>query len=161
VRLHKIKRPAGPFSFDVEPLIEDEFGVWLFAARGFRWDAPHDRGTLPLDCLLLLSPDRPWVAWWVDDPADRRLEIDVCLAPKREKDGWSYVDLELDPIRHEGAAVTIEDYDEFDEACRNGWMTPEEAQIANATAAAMEFALLHRIEPLGDEGWRRMAIVRK
>jgi hypothetical protein len=84
------------------------------------------------------------------------LEIDVCLAPEREHDGWSYVDLELDPIRHESGVIQIEDYDEFDVACRDGWITPETARIALDTALAMEAALRKREEPLGDEGWMRL-----
>ncbi len=109
-----------------------------------------------MDCLLLLSPNRYWVAVWVDDPADRRLEIDVCRPPLRESDGWSYIDLELDPIRHEPGKIEIEDRDEFDEACRGGWISADEARIANETAATMEFALKERTEPLGEEGWRRL-----
>ena len=161
MKLRKIKRPAGSFFFDVQPIIEDEFGVWLHAPRGSSWQAPHAVGTLAFDAILLLSPERCWVAWWVDDPADKRLEIDICLAPKRELDGWSYIDLELDPIRHEGGIIETEDRDEFEAACRNGWMTPEDARIACATAAAMETALHRRREPFGDEGWRRLDAVRR
>src|SRR5262245_52971908 len=134
--------------------------MWFYARRGSRWEAPHSIGRLPYDCVLLLSPGRFWVAVWVDDPADRRLEIDVCLAPECEHDGWSYVDLELDPIRHESGVIQIEDYDEFDVACRDGWITPENARIALDTALAMEGALRKREEPLGDEGWRRLNTLR-
>jgi hypothetical protein len=156
-KLRKIKRPGGVFVYDVQPVVEDGFGVWLYAARGSNWEAPHDQGTLPCDVLLLLSPERHWVAWWVDDPDDKRLEIDVCLAPERKHDGWSYVDLELDPIRHEGGMIEIEDTDEFDDACRSGWIRPEDARMAHETALAMETALRNHEEPLGDEGWRRLA----
>jgi len=113
-----------------------------------------------VDCLLLLRPDRYWVAVWVDDPEDRRLEIDVCLPPQQESDGWSYIDLELDPVRHESGEIEIEDRDEFDDACRNGWISADDARIASDTAAAMELALIERTEPFGEEGWRRLNSLR-
>jgi hypothetical protein len=161
VILHKIKRPAGTFDYHADCVVEDQFGFWLYAPKGSHWQAPHDKGTLPVDCLLLLSPGRFWVAWWVDDPADRRLEIDVCLPPRRETDGWSYIDLELDPVRHESGDTEIQDLDEFDDACRKGWIAEGDARIAKETAAAMELALIKRVEPLGEEGWLRMNSLRK
>src|SRR4051812_1227860 len=139
--LNKIKRPGGTFSYEILFLVEDEYGVWLHAPVGTKWKAPHDEGTLPFAVLLLLRRDRNWVAWWVDDPADRRLEIDICLRPERVHDGWAYVDLELDPVRHEGGSIEIQDLDEFDTACRSGWMTAADAEIAAKTSAEMETAL--------------------
>jgi len=156
LKLHKIKRPGGIFSYDVRLLVEDEFGTWLHAPLGSPWKAPADQGTLPFDVLLLLSPERCWVAWWVDDPADRRLEIDVCLAPNREGDVWSFVDLELDPIRHQDGAVEIEDGDEFVMACDNGWISEQESITAETTAEALAMRLRQRDEPFGNEGWRRL-----
>jgi predicted RNA-binding protein associated with RNAse of E/G family len=97
------------------------------------------------------------VAWWVDDPTDKRLEIDVCLAPERTDDGWSYVDLELDPVRHANGVIEIQDHDEFVVACRDGWITAEDAAIADATAKTLATALQKREEPLAEEGWRRLA----
>jgi hypothetical protein len=160
VKLTKIKRPAGAGHFVVEALMEDEFGVWLYVPTGSAWEAPHDTGKLPFDVLTLIQPDRHWVTWWVDDPADRRLEIDVCLPPQREPEGWSYIDLELDPVRHEDGRIEILDRDEFDVACREGWIESEDAETALAAATAMELALRSRQEPWGDEGWRRLAAAR-
>lgn len=156
LKLRKIKRPAGVGYFDVLYLTEDEFGVWLYGPAGSTWEAPHDRGKLPFDFVALVNPNNWWVAWWVDDPKDKRLEIDVCLPPQREDDGWSYVDLELDPIRHESGLVEIQDRDEFEDACQRGWITPENAKAANATAEAMEMWLSRRDEPLGQEGWKKL-----
>jgi hypothetical protein len=161
LKLRKIKRPAGIHVFDVESIVEDNFGVWLYIPRGSKWEAPHTVGTLRYDFLLLLSSGRLWVAKWVDDPVDRRLEIDICLAPEREDDGWRYIDLELDPIRYENGLISIEDRDEFEIACRNGWITSDEAVVAHETAVAMEAALRKRDEPLGDEGWLRLEALRQ
>ena len=156
LRLHKIKRPVGIFSFEVEALGEDEFGIWLRVPRGSIWRAPHDFGRLQFNCLMLLKPARPWVAWWVDDPVDRRLEIDICLPPEREEYGWSYVDLELDLFLHADGTVEIADRDEFDLACRNRWMSVEDERLALETTSVVEKALRSREAPLGDDGWRRL-----
>ncbi|MGH3448311.1 MAG: DUF402 domain-containing protein [Nocardioidaceae bacterium] len=102
---------------------------------GARWEAPGDTGVLRFPIVVLLAPERPWVAWWVNDPDDRRLEIDVCLPPWSIEQGWSYVDLELDPVRHESnASVTIEDWDEYDQSVRDGWMSTDEANLARSVA---------------------------
>jgi hypothetical protein len=156
VKLWKIKRPAGRFNFEVQPLIEDSYGVWLYARRGSGWEAPHASGELPFDALALVSLERCWVAWWVDDPQDRRLEIDVCLAPKSEIDGWSFVDLELDVVRHENGTVEILDRDEFDTACQEGWISPTDAQNANTVTDTVVKKVRRGEEPLGEEGWRRL-----
>jgi hypothetical protein len=161
MKLEKIKRPGGSFYFSVEPLVEDEFGTWLHAPAADTWEAPHGVGTLPMDVLILLSADRHWAVWWVDDPTDRRIEIDICLPPERVRDGWRYIDLELDPVRHADGTVEIQDHDEFEAACRNGWITAADAEIALGAAPAMEAALRRREEPLGEEGWRRLDIVRR
>ena len=111
LKLRKIKRPAGVGYFDVLTLTEDEFGVWLYAPAGSTWKAPHDTGKLPFDVIALVNPNNWWVAWWVDDPGGKRLEIDICLPPQREDDGELDVDLELDPIRHESGLIENQDRD--------------------------------------------------
>jgi hypothetical protein len=105
--------------------------------------------------VVLLAPGRPWVAWWVGDPADRRLEIDVCLPPHATEDGWRYVDLELDPVLHQrDSRVEIEDWDEYDDARRDGWMSADEAELARSTAENRARALRHRDEPWQERGWQ-------
>lgn len=94
VRLHKFKRPGGAFWFDLDLLLQDADGTWLRGSVGSPWGAPHDRGKLSVPVVVLLAVSRPWVAWWVGDPADRRLDIDVCLPPEKTESGWRYTDLE-------------------------------------------------------------------
>jgi len=61
----------------------------------------------------------------------RRLSIDVCLPPEPRPDGRRYVDLELDPVRHEAdGRVEIEDWDEYQESVDAGWMTRSDADLA-------------------------------
>lgn len=128
-------------------------GIWLWYPVGSTWRAPHDHGSMPFDALLLVSPDS-CVTWWVDDPADKRIEIDVCLQPVETPTGWSFVDLELDPVRHEATGrVEVEDRDEFEDAVARGWMSTADAAFARANASALENALLTRREPWGHEGW--------
>ena len=160
MQLRKIKRPAGFAVFEVTALDTDEHGVWLGLPTGSPWHTENDTGELPFDVAVLLAPDRWLVAWWCDDPADRRLAIDVCLPPVQGDAGWSFVDLELDPVRHENGIVEVEDHDEFEVACRNGWISPEEATIALETATRMETALRERVEPWGEEGWNRLQSAR-
>ena len=74
VRLEKIKRPGGVFWYDLQPLGQDSDGTWLHGPAGSPWGAPHDRGALSVPVVVLLAADRPWVAWWVNDPADQRYE---------------------------------------------------------------------------------------
>src|SRR5207302_8747100 len=97
-RLDKIKRPAGVFAFDMRVAITDEVGTWLYYPIGSTWRAPHDTGTMPFDALLLVTAGEPFVSWWVDDPDDPRVEIDICIPPTETDAGWSFVDLELDPV---------------------------------------------------------------
>jgi predicted RNA-binding protein associated with RNAse of E/G family len=60
-------------------------------------------------------------------------------------------------VRHErGGDIEIEDWDEFADACRDGWISPADAAIAEQTAISLEAALRDRRAPLGDEGWRRL-----
>lgn len=155
VRLQKVKRPGGIFWFDLQQIAQDRDGTWLAGAVGSPWGAPHDFGSLPMPVLVLLAADRPFAAWWVDDPADQRLEIDVCLPPEAIEEGWRYVDLELDPVLHlRDGRVEIEDWDEFEEACGNGWMSPDEANLAQATAVRCAEVLRHRSEPWLGRGWQ-------
>jgi hypothetical protein len=160
VRLDKVKRPGGTFSFELSAAGADRHGTWLFGPTDALWTSPHDQGVLPFDVLVLLAPDRPWVTWWVDDPADRRVEIDVCRPPEPTDQGWRYVDLELDPIRHEDGRVEIEDEDELAEAREQGWMSADDAELAVQVAEQTAQALRDRIEPWGAEGWRRLGAAR-
>jgi hypothetical protein len=154
VRLHKVKRPAGVFWFDLRPVDRDHHGTWLAAPVGSPWGAPHASGTSVMPVVVLLAPGRPWATWWVGDPAGRRLEFDVCLPPEPVDAGWRYVDLELDPVLHvDDGRVEIEDWDEFGEACREGWMPPADAELARTTAERCAEMLRGRGEPWLTRGW--------
>jgi len=159
VRLSKVKRPGGVFWYDLTFIGQDEHGMWLSGPNGSPWGAPHDAGSLSVHVVVLLAPSRPWVAWWVDDEADRRLEIDVCLPPERTVDGWQYVDLELDPVRHEAdGRVEIEDWDEYQESVDAGRMSGPEARLARRTAEELAEALRCRSEPWQGRGWRLLGV---
>jgi len=159
VRLSKVKRPGGLFWFDLRFVGRNDHGIWLSGPIGSPWGAPHDAGRLPVDVAVLLSPGRPWVAWWVDDPADPRLEIDVCLPPERTASGWRYVDLELDPVRHEAdGRVEIEDWDEYQEWVDAGWMSNPQAHLARQTAEQLAESLSRPAEAWQEVGWHFLGV---
>lgn len=141
VLLDKIKRPGGVFSYDAQHLAEDEHGHWLFLGEGSEWRAAHDEGQLSVDVVILIRADRPWVGWWVDDPADRRVEFDVCLPPgEPERDRWAYVDLELDPVLHvRSELVEVQDWEEFQESVAAGVIDQRSASLAIETAETRLF----------------------
>lgn len=157
VKLRKVKRPGGIFSFDARFLAEDARGEWLYLPTGSTWEAQHDAGTLPFDVLVLIRPSEWFVSWWVDDQMDRRVELDICLPPERTDDGWSFVDLELDCVRHHTGVVSIDDRVEFEAACRAGSIAEAEAERALTTVTTMAEKLRNFDEPWGEAGWRRLA----
>lgn len=158
VRLSKLKRPGGVFWFDLWLAGEDCDGTWLWGPTGSSWGAPHDSGALSVPVVVFLAPDRPWVAWWVGDPADRRLEIDVCLPPQPFEGGWRYIDLELDPVLHErDLRVEIEDWDEYEQAGRNGWMSADDADLAQVIAEERAEVHRRRDEPWLERGWQMLS----
>jgi predicted RNA-binding protein associated with RNAse of E/G family len=107
--------------------------------------------------VVLVAVGRPWAAWWVGDPADQRLEIDICLPLEATDVGWRYVDLELDPVLHRpGGRVEIEDWDEYEEARRNGWMSADDADLAQTTAERCAEVLRQGAEPWLGRGWQML-----
>ncbi|MBL7259800.1 DUF402 domain-containing protein [Paractinoplanes lichenicola] len=154
-RLWKIKRPGGIYRFDFRTVAEEAEGAWLWAPVGTPWAAPHDEGASAVPVVVWLAEGRPWAAWWVGEPGDRRLEIDVCLPPEVVEDGWRYVDLELDPVLHvDEGRVEIEDWDEYEESLLRGWMTAGDAGLARATAEKCAATLRERREPWLERGWQ-------
>lgn len=161
VTLDKVKRPGGTYSFELRHVATDAHGTWLSFLEGSAWRAPHDAGVITFDALVLLAEDRPFVTWWADDPDDRRVEIDVCLPPTRTASGWSFVDLELDPVRYEAdGRVEIQDEHELAASVGAGWMSETDARLARETAASMAEALRMGREPWGSLGWTRLRRIR-
>lgn len=154
VLLEKVKRPGGVFWYELEPVRRDDHGTWLHGRPGAAWGAPHGAGRLPVPVVVLLRTGQPWVAWWVGDPQDRRLEIDVCLSPKPTTRGWRYVDLELDPVLHlSDERVEIEDWDEYAASRRAGHMSDDDAEVARATAEELAATLRIRGQEWLTLGW--------
>lgn len=131
--LRKIKRPQGPHTYEFLSTEKDAFGHWLFLPRESGWTAPHDHGVLPFDVLVLVAPGSPLVTWWCDDPAGRRIEIDVSHPPIELDDGWSFIDLELDVVRYANGSLVVQDEHEFANACRGGYIDEAEAALAGTS----------------------------
>ena len=160
VVIEKVKRPAGVFTWNAHPLGEDEHGHWLFLGRSATWQAPHAAGRVSMDAVVLVSPDQPWVTWWVDDPADPRVELDICLPPAPSEQGhrWSYVDLELDPVLHvRTGQVEVQDWDEFGESVDAGVMDRACADLAVQTAQRLRHLLVGPTPGWLPLGWSRLA----
>jgi predicted RNA-binding protein associated with RNAse of E/G family len=111
---------------------------------------------MDVDAVALMDPRHSWIPWWVDRPEGRTVEIDICLPPAAQAEGWSFVDLELDVMGDELGFVRLDDEDEFASACDQGWISPEEAELARATATELEVALRRGREPFGAIGWSRL-----
>jgi hypothetical protein len=137
-------------------LAEDDFGMWLQVPAGTVMQGPVTSGEFEFDCAVLVDDVHQWVAWWVDDPGGRRVSVDVCLPPARTAQGWTFVDLELDPVRHESGLVEVDDEDEFAVACHNLWIDHHEAALARAASERAVRLLIERIEPYGSVGWTRL-----
>ncbi len=101
MKIRKIKRPLGTHTStpNRSSRTTSASGSTLRADRNGKRQV--DSTAERLRTVLLLNPERFWLAWWVDDPEDTRLIVDICLSPLRVDDGWTYVDLELDPVRQE------------------------------------------------------------
>lgn len=154
--LHKIKRPHGPFTYQFASSETDSSGHWLSLPRGAQWTAPHDSGLLPFDVVVLLVPNSPLVTWWCDRPTGRRLEVDVCLPPTEADGDWSFIDLELDVYRYADGSVTVEDEDEFMDACRAGHISTGDAGIAEAACSEAVTQLRAAQPPFDQSGWNRL-----
>lgn len=154
----KVKRPGGLRRFDLEFVQEDEHGTWLFGEVGSHWTSPKGVGVFPNPYVMLLAPGRPWGGWFIDFPHGPVLSIDVCLPAERTLHGWTYVDLELDPVRHERSGlVEVEDWDEYEEALVKGWMSGADGELAQATSEELAEELRQDTAGWIGQGWKLLA----
>ncbi|GAB3239537.1 DUF402 domain-containing protein [Kineosporia babensis] len=159
VRLTKIKRPGGTLWFDLRQIHADEHGTWLYGAVGAPWSwtptgGEPETGGLDHAAVMLLAEGRPWVGWWLNLADGRQLSIDVCLPTERTPHGWTFVDLELDPVRHEtNGRVEIEDWPEFDQALAQEFMSSSEGDLARRTAEQTAEMLRRGEAPWLRQGW--------
>jgi hypothetical protein len=130
--------------------------MWLHVSAGTAVNGPSAAGVFEFDCAVLVDDVHQWVAWWVDDPRGRRVSVDVCLPPARTEQGWTFVDLELDPVRHESGLVEVDDEDEFAVACHNLWIDRHDAVLARGASDRAVRLLTEHIEPYGSVGWERL-----
>jgi hypothetical protein len=130
--------------------------MWLQVPAGTLMLGPDTSGELAHDCAVLVDNVHQWIAWWVDDPRGRRVSVDVCLPPARTAQGWTFVDLELDPVRHESGLVEVDDEDEFAVACHNLWIDRHDATVARSASDRAVQLLTEHIEPYGSVGWERL-----
>ena len=155
--IEKVKRPGGVYVFEAIEIGEDEFGTWLYTAAGTTWRSPNQSGTVPVHFVGVFSSARPGPIVFAEGS---HVSFDVGLPPERTDRGWRYVDLELDPIIRPDGTVEIEDEDEFEEACRAGWIDESAALLARRVADEAVEALKRGDEPYATVGfaWLEAAI---
>lgn len=142
---------AEAFSWPIERLGQDEFGIWLGSRQGNPVRQPDGRRVEAQkhDAVWLVSDDAWWLpAFWFTDATD--LTIDICTPPRLDGHVWTYVDLELDLFRSADGHADIVDQDEFEELAKSGHLA--ENQLANAAEAAESLLplLQAKSEPFGD-----------
>ena len=148
VKVEKRKYPAASGgSWLAEEVIDDEFGIWLFAPRGVH-NSHEWTG------LQLLSQE--WgVAWWWDK-ADPLCTVDIATLPRLEADGWVYDDLEIDLWMQESSGlVGVVDIDEFAAAVVRVPYPEKLIVEAIESLRRLEVAMVQKVGPFGC-GWDRL-----
>jgi hypothetical protein len=164
VFVEKRKRPDGRGLWPAYEVGNDEFGTWLYTPQRslFRGEANGEVAFCNVGnpvgpgrhVLSLIPADDWWIAtFW---PPDRELgftvTLDVCTPPTKVGDVWTYIDLELDPWIDLQGEAHIQDEDEFEHACREGWIPGHEATAARDVADRMCTQLSAGTEPFGAIG---------
>jgi uncharacterized protein len=140
------------WTFDVQPLGEDEHGHWFGARRG----TPQQRASEPPvildhDCVMLVPRAGEYTAFWnAEDPIE--LYVDVTTRPTIGSEVITAVDLDLDVVRFRDGKVELLDEDEFlDHQVRYAY--PASLVLsARATADWLLSAVTTRIEPFNIAG---------
>jgi len=173
VGVTKIKRPIGSGSWRAVAIADDDHGQWLYTPpgsvyvgwdgeRATEWEVGRGNRTTSPPVIQLMPRIGWWTACWygrggyerghAGDPLPS-ISVDVCTPPGFADGVWSYVDLELDPIRNEHGVVWVDDEDEFEAACRAGLISATEEREARRTADQIQQMLEERAEPFGNVGW--------
>lgn len=162
--LQKIKRqPRRTLTWPCYLADVDHRGVWLYVPPGslcrgvdgervLTSQVAMDTGGRGRPRVCLVPPSAWWVAHWTWTVEGPRIDIDMCIPPRRHPWGWSFQDLELDPFRDPSGVVGVDDRDEFDGAVRAGTIDPREAATVEQQARDVTRALTGRHEPFGNSG---------
>jgi len=157
--MRKIKRPdnGGARCWRAYLLGEDENGLFFHSQAGsIQHLADGKPWRVPFPMVQLLTHGQWWVAHWFNDPDGRWVGVDICIPVTLVNGTWTYVDLELDPVGNEEGFDFLEDLDEFEYACGQGWISNDEADAARRTAQQIEAMMNDGAEPFKSVGWRRL-----
>ena len=132
---------------EVEPLGEDEFGMWLWGAKGrtiLRGNEPAF--VAATDTVFLVPRDAWWSStWWLEHP-EVELYVNIGTVAVVEPDRIVSTDLDLDVIRLLDGTCDVLDRDEFEEhQVRYGY--PQEVIDAAEAATAEVVDLVTRAAP--------------
>ena len=152
------KWPDQPYwHFDVEPLGQDEFGLWYGVPAGSALQRGEEAPIVhPAHSVMLVRESQWWAAFWNSDRESRHaLYIDVATPPRWLEDRIRMVDLDLDVSRDWEGRTSLLDADEF-EAHQRAYEYPG-AVIAGAREAGewLLAAVGERREPFAriGEAW--------
>ena len=142
----------------VERLGEDEFGLWLWGAKGrtiLRGDQPAF--VAQTDTVFLVPRDAWWSAtWWLDHP-EVEIYVNIGTIADVETDRIVSTDLDLDVIRLLDGSCEIIDVDEFEEhQVAYGYPT-DVIERAEAAAAEVLDLMTRRVPPFDDSMARSWA----
>jgi Protein of unknown function (DUF402) len=163
VRVRKKKWPlAGSHEprtvarWDARVLGVDEFGTWLYCAKGeLHHKADGSTIVVPSDGVQLLPSSGWWAAWWWREKS--WIGVDICTPPRLDESGWSYIDLELDLARLADGEVMLVDEDEFERAIIDCRLPDDVVAALRSTAAEIRSALARENDPVVAAGWNWLA----
>ena len=147
--------------FDLQPLGEDEHGLWLGAPVGCllqRGDEPPKES--PVGFAVLIPRRGCWTAYF-NNPADSdalglpagklvEIYVDVTDEPKRRGAVVHAIDLDLDVLRWRDGRVSLEDEDEFLEHQVNYGYPPDVIARVEETSRELLEQMRNRSEPFGN-----------
>ena len=145
---------------EVELLGEDEFGMWLWGAKGrtiLRGEEPAF--VAATDTVFLVPRDAWWSStWWLEHP-EVELYVNIGTVAVIEPDRIVSTDLDLDVIRLLDGTCDVLDLDEFVEhQVRYGYPQDVIDQAVAATAQVVDL-VTRRAPPFDAETAKRWASI--
>lgn len=145
--------------FDLDPLGEDEHGLWLAGRPGCRLQRGAEPPQLEVHGFACLVPHQGrWIAYF-NASQDPEIYIDVTDEPIRGDGFVGAIDLDLDVLRWRDGRVTIDDEDEFAEHQVRFGYPAEVITATEMTAHTLVDRVTSRTEPFDRAAERWLALV--
>lgn len=127
----------------------DQHGTWLYTPAGslhrgqdgetIGWcQSAQDSTGHGQHAVKLIHAEPRWsVCSWIATGEGVKTAADIAKPPTRDTPGWTFIDLELDPLRDLSGNVIVEDWDEFNQAVSAGQISTREAEHAREECARL------------------------